>query len=704
MRKNVTPSTNKQDTKNNAPFVFDSFSRGTIQDPPAGEINDCLADSTNLTIYPGFYEGRTGCKLFTNIPFPHIEGRSGYSAHKVGNHVISDSGNIFTMADVGNYWCWGSVYELITDYVDAQTIEVESSDYYSGVSCSVMGALNAFFWHNSIKQWVIQIGTEIYTADWDIPSWQKLLIISRDTPFNSSSDYAEYRDYSFLFNGNGLYKNEIDVSYPIAYRVNLDPPNIRLESTPYFLGATARFKYLYSAARLTRESGIVSRQTPSVIAVETGTNVADIDNIDHNEVYVSNPIDATHPYVLTELYVPIVRNTNPLEYQWHLTHFPIWRTMNLEAKDTNDVNKEKFNDPNRFIWVKDLRMCAAFYGSISGNHFIATRGIFEIDDTHSMLELDNGWRYEILEYISDTTVRLAPDYYDMGSSGPYAAAIGNGRVIRASVSGDILTRTHGSTFTQADLRRTLWNSDGYSLYITEYINANQVRVHNDNGLPVQGFTINPTHRKFYDTISDEMLNARMDFYSCYARYRQALPSANLGVIMPGFVVVAYRGQKNIYYSGLQPKLDYMIGNYVAVQESDEAQDAIQLFWLFQDVLSIICATSTLGIAIGLSEYITLPGSSESIPILPGVKIVSEHTGCLDAGSIRPVENGVVMIITNEPGGEALRQFNGSSYGSDNFLIDPSMGGRIERAIQKTKKISAAIYDGFMGYIFWRKRV
>jgi hypothetical protein len=703
MRPNVDPSSNKKDTKNTRPFVFENFSRGTIQDPPASEIQDALSDSLNLTIFPGFYEGRIGCKLFTNARFPHIEGRDGYSAHKAGNRIVSDSGNIFLLADVGRFWCWGDHYEFITEWISETEVRTESSTYYAGINCNITAAPNAFFWHQSLRIWILLLGTEVYIAEWNIPSWQKVFAISRDEPFDNKSDEAEYLDFAFLFNGNGLFKVEPDATYPITYKVSIDPPNIKLNSVESFTGATARYRYLYSAARLERQGIIVDRQTPSIISEETGTNIADERDQDFSEVYTRHEISTRHPNLVTELWVPVVPNSYPVEYQWHLTHFPIWRSFDLEAKDPEDVNKEKFNDPRRFIWAKDLRICAALYVRIEGNRMYALRGEFELADTYSIVEIDTHERFEILEYISETEVRIAGEYYDYSARGPYAAVIGNGKVFRATVTGSVLTRTHGDEFHSGDLRKTIYNSEGYRFYITEVFDTNRVRLHIEGDQPVQGFTMDPIHRKFYDTIDDTQLRARKDFYSCYGRYRQALPNCNLGKIMPGFMIMAYRTQKKIYYSHIQSKMDYLIGQYIPTQVSDEVQDAIQCFWLFQDILSIFCATSTWGIAVGISDFMTLPQSNEAIAILNGVKVVDKHIGCMDHQSIKEVENGVVELVTNEPGGEALRQFNGTSYSEENFLVDSSLGGRIVRAMEKTKKLSAAIYDGFMGYILWRKR-
>ena len=703
MRKNVDPSSNKKDTKNNTPFVFDTFSRGTIQDPPASEIKDCFSDSRNLTIFPGFYEGRTGCKLFTPTRFPIIEGRTGYSAHKVGTHIVSDSGNIFTQADVGNFFCWGDIYEYIIEYIGAQEVITETNTFHAGITCSIIGGLNCFDWHKNLKLWILQMGEEFYKADWNIPSWQKMLTISRDKLFNNGSDWSEYYKMAYIFNGRGMFKAEVSASYPIIYKVNINPPDTRIKDIPTFANAACRYRYLYSAARLEEDGIFINRQTPTRIMTETGTNTPDKDNIDFGEIYTRHEISLAYPKTVRTLWVPKVSNTTPQEYEWHLTHFPIWRTFDLEAKDPSDTERTKFNDPQRFVWVKDLRICAAFYVQIDNNIVTAIRGEFEIDDTHSILELENGERYEIVRYIDSKHVRIEYDYYyGPVNGGPYAAAIGTGRVMRGSVTGDILTRTHGDTFSAADIRKTIWNSDGYRMYVLEYLNVNQVRIHLDNDLPVQGFTMDPTHRNFYDTVDDSILRARKDFYTCYGRYRIALPNCSLGKIIPGFVVMGLRTQKRIYSSHLISQFDQLIGQYITIQQNDEIQDAMTFFWLFQNTFVIFCATQTWGFQVGISDFITLPESTESIAVLPGLKLIDKHVGCLDPGSVQEIENGIIQLITNEPGGEAMRQFNGESYSAENYLVDASMGGRIKKALENTKKLSNSIYNGLLGYILWRK--
>jgi hypothetical protein len=709
MRKNVVPSTGQKDVKNTEgkmkPVQFQNFSRGTIQDPPASEVEEGFADSLNITAFPGFYEGRLGNRLYTSTRFPSISGRTGYSAYKVDDTVISQSGDIFLPTDPGNYFCWGDVYELILEYIDPQHIRVESKDFFSTNICSIMGAPNVFFFHKSLKIWVLVLGNEIYFADEGIPSWNKVLIVSKDQLFNTISDYSEYLDKTIIFNGNGIFKADI-LQFPIAYRANIDPPNVRILSVPNFVGAASRYRYLYSAQRIANEGGIVNRQTPSIIDLETGTNAVDENNIDYGEVYTKHVISPQHPFPVRTLWVPEVPNSNPKEYQWHFSHFPVWRTLDLEALNVSDVTRTKYNDPSVFVWVDDVRMCAAFWISISGNKVTALRGTFEVADVHSVLELDDGQRFEIVKFISSVEVEIISEYYYGNLSiGLCAAAIGNGRVIRGSVTGDVLTATPGyagSYFNSSDLRKTIWNSDGYRLYIIEIINPTQVRVHVNNDLPLQGFTMGPTHRNFYDTVTDDILFARLDFYSCYARYRKAIPNCNVGKVIPGFVIAAIRGQKDIYYQDLQAETDYLIGQYVPIQLNNDVQDAITLFWVFSNVLSVICATSTWGAQLGVSNFTTLPGSGESIALLTGLTTVDKSTGCLDPGSVQDIGRDTIELITNEPGGEALRQFSGMTYSSEDVLTDSGIGGRIIKALRKTKRLSAAIYDGIIGYVLWRK--
>ncbi|HUX56364.1 MAG TPA: hypothetical protein VMV77_05290, partial [Bacteroidales bacterium] len=68
--------------------------------------------------------------------------------------------------------------------------------------------------------------------------------------------------------------------------------------------------------------------------------------------------------------------------------------------------------------------------------------------------------------------------------------------MRATQTGDVITRTHGSTFTEADERKTITWSTGDRSVIKEYVDADSVIVYDINDRLVQGLTLDPTYRYF----------------------------------------------------------------------------------------------------------------------------------------------------------------------------------------------------------------
>lgn len=834
MRKIVAPGSARSDTANLPPREVRGFGLGVVKDLPASILQNlpALAEGENITCFQDYYEGRTGSRLFTDSLLPPIPGRTGYSAHKVGDQIVSDCGDIFSEEDVGHRWYWSAdrVYDDITEFIDAQHARVDNSDARANsTGCWVQGLFGLWKWQSHQRLWEIQVGQRFYSAQWNIPSWSELLVISRDLPSEGVSAWSEHKEYGWAINPNGLFR--LDAQTETAFKCNIPQPNIAVLSVPRDNLSTARYRYIYSAARLTEEAPIVDRLTPSRIELETGTVGVDSEGVDYGEVYtpvaigtsltthgvltcatlaaayqqatawaaftngvglfnvnaigqnkisidftgvhtmkevaeliqaglrdffpdatcdydldhfiltsgdVENSIidygadpvvgggetniaslmksrltdgaevtqdPLTQPNLVEELWVPVVPNTNPLEYQWHLTHFPIYRTRDLEALDNADLRRTKYNDPESFVWVKDLRTCAAFYVELDDGIVTALRGEFEEADTWNILELDDGQRFELTGYIDQTRMRYSGSaYYDGPSGRRHAAAIGNGRVIRGTVTDDILTRTHGTTFTAADLRRTIVSSDGYRLYVTEVLSNSQVRVHVSASRPLQGFTMDPTHRKFYDTIPDETLDARVRVWSCPCRFFEPMPNSNAGALAPGFLIVAQRGDKRLHFSQANDDYDYLVASHNPRQINDTCQDAIQLILVFQDSIAVICERSTYSVLAGVSEWVTEKGSGVSYAVLPGVKLIDPGIGCVDIGSVAEIERGLVELITNEPGGIALRQFNGSAYSAIDYLVDPqTRRDRNRRDLQDTKAVSCAVYHGNVGYLNWRKR-
>lgn len=450
MRSNVSPSSNKQDTKNNQPVVFSDFSRGTINDPPADKISNALSDSYNVTTFPGYYEGRTGCRRIDAAEFPAIA--TGIQAIKRGSAIVISGGSFeFTEEHVGCLFGFGEHYELITAYENSAVAGGSNDTYRETIAGRIIGPQNIWWYHRTLKLWILMIGRGLYQATKSMAVWDTIPVVSKDYPSNALPGYAEHKNLFLIFNSNGLYKINGNLTFPIAYKTNIDPPNIRILSTAYdeTAGHRHRYRYIYGGMRLEANGEIVDRQTLDRIGMETGTNASDENNIDYAEVGTADEISETSPVVVHELWMPVIPNTNPVEYQWHLTHYPIYRTPDLEAINALDPNKSEYNDPSVFIWTKDLRMCAAFYLTISAGIIELKNGRFETADTFNIVELDDGQRFEIEEVLTSRTARIGSSYYDLEVSS-CAGAIGNGRVFRGTVVNGLLTRTHGDTFTAAD--------------------------------------------------------------------------------------------------------------------------------------------------------------------------------------------------------------------------------------------------------------
>lgn len=682
MKKNIAPGVVKKLIQR----VFNSFSGGTIKDPPASEISDCLADSTNITAYPTYFEGRTGCIPY-GVAVGAIADRSGYTAHKEGNVIVSDSGDIFSQSDIGQYFNFGSYSELITGYVDAQNVVGSDTTYRYGVECSIVAMPACFFFHKVLKRWVI-VTDNLKYAEVDMSAWNDILCISNKKIGIGRCDYSEYLRSLYLFTNVGLFKADIDDN--VMYQANINPP----PSAPTVVdtGTANRYRYLISGTRLKENGSVIDRQSVDSISLETGTNLPSGDQ-DYVEFLADNEISVTTPGYLNDLYLPLDASGTP---ERHITHYTIWRTEDLESINPDDLYKSEYNDPNRFIWSKDLRAAAAFYGSLNGTTgvFTASEGQFDLADRHSYLKFENGLELQIDSVISDETALLDISGYTNGDLTDVGAAIGNGRVWVGSITNGVLTLTTGAILS-SDVGNTLWCSDGDRLFILDTSGTLSSNVTK----PTQGFTISPTSRNYCDVIEDTLLHARKDFYTCRSRFRRPLPNCNVGSIITGFIVAAYRGESDIYYSNIDSGYSQLIGQYVPnKQTKNEVKDSIQTMVVFESTLAIICATSTWGVTVGISSFDTLPSSTEAVAIMAGCRLIDKHRGCLDIDSIAEVENGLIELVTNEPGGEAIRYFDGISYSKENHIE-----GRISKVFDNTLKKSMAVYDGLLGYVIWRKQ-
>jgi hypothetical protein len=449
---------------------------------------------------------------------------------------------------------------------------------------------------------------------------------------------------------------------------------------------------------------------PIKIELESGSNQEDqaTNAAGLDKAWTENAISNTNPVIMGPLYIPSVVGPETTEYEWLWTHYTVYRTLDIENAyarlDELDTSEDKFfNDPERFVWTKDLRVMGAFWATKGGGIITALIGEFELADVGSTIEWDNGDRDEITAYVNSTTVRyrLTGDrYYEDAYT--RACCIGNGRVMRASQAGDIVTRTVGSVFTAADERKTLQWADGYRSYVVGYINANQVRVHESFDRDVQGLTLDPRYRYYNDAITDSQLRSRLTTLLLKTRFWRALSNCNGGVLPPGFMVTYQRNDNVIRYSQMPENYEYMAGYHnPTIQLTRTIKDDIQFMKLFPDKIVAWTTRQTYYSPTNVpGEFIT-PEVGEVVATIPGFEVLDGDKGLFDRGSIQDIGNGNIQLLTSEPDRVALRQFNGTSYSDDKAFI-PSLGqGRMSRDLQGLQHATASLYTPEGHYIWGR---
>lgn len=719
MRKLLQPGENKQiQDKPTSVFPY-----GVIKDSPASEIPDgALSDGWNIAVYPKEIIGRTGSELYTLAEIPPIPGKTGITASKTEREnrraIITSTTVVFSQADVQNFFVWPSEnnendeHDEIIEFVSPTQVIVYVSEYSTGNRdltslCYIRGKNNIFAFHRQYKRWIRQFWRRIYWSRIEMEEFTESVIISRDVPSNSKGDYHDLDDFSgCIFNSNGIFRIDFEVDPSISYKINSPVPDVPIPPKAQTNNTVHSYRYWYSAARLNGNNILRTRLDPIRIETETGANEEDVETIDAglDHLWTENPISTTNPNVVGPLYMPIVPNTEPQEYQWHYTHYPVWRTLDTEGRLSDPFYRE-YNNPERGVWVHDLRVCGAFYAYKTRGLIIADVGLFEIADVGSIIEDEEGNRDEIIEYISPRVVRysIVGEYDYLEDTPLMAYAIGNGRVFRASQTNNIVTRTHGDLFTSDDERKTIQWANGYRSYILEYLDENRVRVHDTLDKQVQGMTMDPVYRMFNDTITDTQLRSRLTSPTLLlnTRFWLNMPNCNIGVVANGFMVVAIRNQNTYYYSQMSNNLDYTVGYYhPSMQLSRTIKDDIQMLWVFPDSIVVWTSNKTYKIATNNADISTIPLTGEAVATLPGAETVDPDKGCYDWGSIQDIGNGEVALLTSEPNLVGLRRFNGLSYGPNRAFNDQLGQGRLSRLINQLQHATASIYNGHDGYIIW----
>ena len=816
----------------------EQFGSGLVNDPPSSDIpDDSLAKLFNAVAYPEWVQGRNGSELYSSTPYPALSGRTGYNLTFDGTTVTSNSGAIFTEDDISQFIVAGGVHYEITGYTSTTVVTVDLAASGTFAGCYLRGRVNARMWHKVQRKVVTMLGSDVYTQDYTLGAFTKVLVISGATPNNVTSVMDELDDHVIIYNSSGIYRVVLGITYPYMYNINTPVANVAVSSNEQKDNLNIGRRYLFSMNRM-RGNGIRDREdaaTGAVIEQESGTNGIRADGNDYGEVWTEkrrgddtksqgvlrggNIIDADldagavwaaitdgsltlsvngvaqaiyvdftgvetmsdvaerievsaqsyfpnftcdfelsttttrfvltsgmkdnttlgwvtdgvggtniadnmlvrngdggtlataevyeEPHIIRRFTVPLLRN-DITSYQQHWTHYSIYGTLDIGPEGTDPVTGIG-NNPERYMWLYDLRVAAGFYASKDSTGLItASQGTFELADVGSVFEWENGDRDVIVSYISGTQV-TAEASGDVGyeeSLSEQAAAIGDGLVFRASQTGYTVTNEtvlNANAFTAADVGRMLFWADGVEALITEYVDANTVLVQESRTHATQGMTKDPEWRAFNDTVSDDILRIRRNSGKWLLRQRfwEPLPLTNIGVVVPGFLFAAVRGESNLYYTQLPPTQKYLAGSHNPFHQTDEScKDAITHIAEFPDRLVVFCTESTWAGATNKSIELNVADKvGEKVVAFGGLQVVDSNIGLLDYGSLQMPELGFSIMITSEP---AVRTFDGYKFGPNLAEIEKLGMGAVMKQLRTWQAATASLYHPDTGYVIWGK--
>lgn len=397
------------------------------------------------------------------------------------------------------------------------------------------------------------------------------------------------------------------------------------------------------------------------------------------------------------------------EKQWHWTHYRVYGNLD-QGPDGTDPQTGEANSP-LFTWVHDLRVCGAFWarsnkvktpeGAVSGDIIEALYGMFEPADVGTVLEWEDGARETIIEYIDPTHVRIEQAYYGGTYTGYRACAIGNGRVLRASQTGNIVTAEVNS-FLSTDVGRPIMWSMGHTSYICEYIAPGSVRVYDSTERVTQGITLDPQYRNFCDTKNDDALRAQIeaDSLMLISRFWRPLPLSNVGAVVPNFLVAGRRNQKDWWYSQVLPTQKYFGGYYHPTHHTNEdCEDGIQEVRQYTNKILFFCQ----------NKWYAGPTNSHSTVVSAGITLVKflglqfgGNVGLFDYGSYYDIDDDAGGMITSDQSAEV---FDGYNF-SGNLAEDKRTG--MEKVMDELRSWIRATASIFVrgkhgGFMWWGKR-
>ena len=268
---------------------YDVFEDESAADIPQGTIKKAL----NAIALGDKVAPRNGSTLHGRTMPPAVEGRTGYAAHTDGDYIVSDSGDIFTPADISFLWAWDDgTFDEIVGYVNPTTVRRRDTDENIGSNCYIQGRPNLWKWHTKQRVFVVHLGHEIYVCDYNMEHWTQAVQDCHWTIGNTESQMAEDGDHAIIANSRYCWRLVITTTPPVMYPINSPVMERCIVSNDGEGEREHRYNYLVSMARLAEGENFRNRldDPPTLIHTESGTTRIDEARRDWVTVWEDDPI------------------------------------------------------------------------------------------------------------------------------------------------------------------------------------------------------------------------------------------------------------------------------------------------------------------------------------------------------------------------------------------------------------------------------
>jgi len=685
------------------------FLDGPDRNVPEGGVRDLKNFSNKKTNL----EARGGSKRWSDSKLPTLKTSVGvernyYTAIKYSNLVTVTAGGDFTANDIGNFFVFKNGistgidrhYKITAVNVALQVLTVNDlkTSHTQASNCSVRGQVNGLYPHKTLRKIILHIDRRVFVSDSNVTSWEESYCISYKKPHNSLSKIVEHENYAFLINSNGLFKIDLIKSPSLFFQMNSRVPSVRVtgvgsvsELTPYCRN------YTFSMSRL-NGIGERDRETLGVyIECESGTVVYDPDHKDYGSMCTADPISVFHPISVGSLTVPC-DDVVPTEAERHWTHYSVYAPLDTGFLGFDAVKKIA-NQSELFIWVKDVPICKAFEMSINVTGEIAlTQNILSSTDAYCFIKSDDGIMFKISSlstFTSGFVTNSDGTAYTGGTRGSSGYAIGADDILGITQVGNVVSLISGTTtFIAGDVGKCLYCSNGKYKYITKFVSSSSVQVNDSETITSTIYAaFNPTSRTFCDDISDEVpgLRSRIRAWPLNQRAWEPLPPCNMGTIASSFLLLARRGEKDLFYSEFPKGYEHLVGYYNSLDQHEIFPDGIIDVVSHKESVIIRCFHSTHEMDTASVTQQTIEDIGESHMVISSKSVIDPNIGCMDFGGNSFMDQSTEMVITSEP---AMRTFSNRAYGA-NISMD-----RISDMLRRMQTSYASGYHQHLGYIFW----